>query len=153
VVEISASNMNSPMNHEDVIFTELNRINISSLSPELAILNQSYIEATVALIWPYSSSHKTLSLLLVEKDIRLRKSRGQVKAIFHGDCAREVAKTHVGIGDNLTLGLENVTWARTGEEISTPGKKVAHDLEYRDTLKLKVGRTTTNFGDNLTRHR
>ena len=110
---------------------------ITDLSPKSARVS-SYITATVALVWPYSSSTSTLALLLAEPDVRLRKSKGQVKVVFRGGCAKEVAKTHIGIGDVVKLSLDGCAWKETGDVVSTPGKKIDWDLEYNRRLVLKV---------------
>lgn len=92
----------------------------------------------VALVWPYSSSTRTLSLLLAEPDIRLRKGKGQVKVIFHGPSAEAVAKGQVGIGDAVKLGLEGAQWIQSSEIVSTPGKKIEWDLVFQGKANLDV---------------
>lgn len=120
------------------MFDEAARVSIAQLNPNAANAEDHHIQATVALIWPYSNSTGRLSLLLAERDIRLRKSKGQVKVTFHGGCAREVAQTQVGIGDYVRLGLKDVAWIRTGEEVSTPGKKVDWDIDISKRVNLEV---------------
>ncbi|EXJ76559.1 uncharacterized protein A1O5_01067 [Cladophialophora psammophila CBS 110553] len=98
----------------------------------------AHILAQVALVWPYSSSTGTLALLLADPDIRRRKSRGQVKVVFRSGCAREVAKTQVGIGDTVKLALVGCEWKETGSVVSTPGRKINWDLEYSTRVLLQV---------------
>jgi hypothetical protein len=98
----------------------------------------NHIVAQVALVWPYSSSTNTLALLLADTDVRRRKSKGQVKVIFRYGCAREVAKTKVGIGDVIKLGLEGCAWTETGDAVSTPGRRIDWDLEYHTRIVLRV---------------
>lgn len=118
-------------------FEPSNRIAIADLSPSLSDTSR-HILANVALVWPYSSSTGTLALLLADPDIRARKSKGQVKVIFRDGSAREVARTQVGIGDTICLALTGCEWEETGETISTPGKKIDWDLQYRKSVLLRV---------------
>ncbi|KIW68670.1 hypothetical protein PV04_04597 [Phialophora macrospora] len=115
------------------------QIPIADLSPTSDDAS-SYFLAHVALVWPYSSSTGTLALLLADTDIRRRKSKGQVKVVFHHGCAREVARTKVGIGDTVKLALVGCKWTETGDLVSTPGKKIDWDLEYWRRVTLQVHR-------------
>ena len=119
-------------------FTKGAGIPIARLAPEGVAAG--HIEAVIALVWPYSSSTRTLSLLLAEPDIRLRKRNGQVKATFHGHAAQEVARTRAGIGDLVHLALEGAEWVQAGETISTPGKNIAWDLVYETRAILSIHR-------------
>ncbi|KIX09833.1 uncharacterized protein Z518_00914 [Rhinocladiella mackenziei CBS 650.93] len=119
-------------------FEPSDRIPIAQLSPCPTASSSSYILANIALVWPYSSSTDTLALLLADTDIRLRKFKGQVKVVFRGGCAREVAKSHIGIGDLVKLALTGCEWKETGDAVSTPGKKIDWDLEYRARLVLQL---------------
>ncbi|KAJ9617009.1 hypothetical protein H2200_000730 [Cladophialophora chaetospira] len=118
-------------------FETSSQIPIADISPS-SDDGSFYILAQVALVWPYSSSTGTLALLLADPDIRRRKSRGQVKVVFRYGCAREVAKTKVGIGDTIKLALAGCIWTETGDAVSTPGKKIDWDLEYRRCVILQV---------------
>ena len=117
-------------------FSASARLLISRLSADRG--SSSHIEAVVALVWPYSSSTRTLSLLLAEPDIRLRKRKGQVKVSFRGASAEAVAKSQVGIGDTIQLALEGAQWIHSTEDVSTPGKKIEWDLVFEGRTKLDV---------------
>ncbi|KIW44264.1 uncharacterized protein PV06_05286 [Exophiala oligosperma] len=130
-------------------FEASERISIASLSPTTTGA-ASYILASVALVWPYSSSTRTLALLLADSDIPVRKPRGQVKVIFHDGSAREVAKTKVGIGDLLHLGLAGCKWQENKDNISTPGKKISWNLVFQGQVTAEILRdnaeaTTINY--------
>ncbi|KAL6251592.1 hypothetical protein RBB50_001802 [Rhinocladiella similis] len=130
-------------------FEPTDQISVADLNPNLTG-NSSYILASVALVWPYSSSTRTLALLLADSESRARKPRGQVKVIFHDGSAREVAKTKVGIGDLVRLSLVGCKWQETAETISTPGKKISWDLEFRAQVAAEILRdnaevTTVNY--------
>lgn len=120
-------------------FHTANQVPISHLSPlSTDPSGPSYVLAQVALVWPYSSSTGTLALLLADTDFRRRKSKGQVKVVFRHGCAREVARTRVGIGDVVKLALAGCEWTETGDAVSTPGKKIDWDIEYRRRVILQV---------------
>lgn len=120
-------------------FEPSDRVPIADLTPSPPG-SSSYILAVVALVWPYSSSTATLALLLADSDVRVRKSKGQAKVVFRGGCAREVARTKVGIGDVVRLALVGCEWKETGDTVATPGKKIDWDLEYRSRIILQVSR-------------
>lgn len=114
------------------------RIPIAQLSPTADNLQGSAIHATVTLLWPYSSSTKSLSLLLAEPDFRLRHSNGQVKVIFHGPVAEDVAKSQIGIGDEVCLDLAGSRLVSNETAVQTPGKCVAWDVHFDDRVFLEV---------------
>ena len=113
-------------------------IPIAQINPELNHLAESSIRATVTLVWPYSSSTKAFSCLLAEPDFRLRRSNGQVKVIFHGTVAENVARTQVGIGDEVVLGLAGSRLEKNETAAQTPGRFVAWDIHLDDRVHLEV---------------
>ena len=117
---------------------------ITELSPDLADRGERYINGTVSLIWPYSSSLKTFSLLLAEPDFRLRKSKGQVRAHFFGASAKALAESHVGIGDTVILSLQGSGLSQIVDDATTPGKCVDWDLQYQNKLHAEA-----SFGDHV----
>ncbi|KAI9847950.1 MAG: hypothetical protein M1837_001467 [Sclerophora amabilis] len=113
-------------------------ISIAQLTPLLSSPASSSIRAIVTLVWPYSSSRRTLTLLLAEPDSRLRQSHGQVKVQFTGSSAEAVAKSRVGIGDDIVLSLEGVEWIKDETTIRTPGKDVECALRFAERLLLQI---------------
>ncbi|KAJ9663809.1 hypothetical protein H2198_000569 [Neophaeococcomyces mojaviensis] len=113
------------------------RLRIDDLNVD-TLPNTFYIEANIALVWPYSSSTQRLSLLLAEHDTLLNKAKGQLKVTFHGACAKEVAKTRVGIGDRVKVGLDQFELAEEHDFLSTPGKKADFDLHIRKSVTLEI---------------
>lgn len=113
-------------------------IPIAQINPELDHLTESSIRATVTLVWPYSSSTKAFSCLLAEPDFRLRRSNGQVKVIFHETVAENVAKTQVGIGDEVLLSLAGSRLEKNETAAQTPGRFVAWDVHLDDRVHLEV---------------
>lgn len=92
------------------------------------------MRAVVTLVWPYSSTTKSLSLLLAEPDFRLRRSNGQVKVVFHGPVAEKVAESHAGIGDEIVLSLAGSRFV----DNNAAGNYVAWDLHFDDRVFLEV---------------
>lgn len=111
---------------------------IAQLSPTLDDLSQRSFHAIVTLVWPFSNSSRAFSLLLAEPDFRLRRHNGQVKVTFHGFCAEEVARTKVGIGDEVTLWLDGARWTDNEQAEVTPGRGLPWDLHFEKRAKLKV---------------
>ncbi|RAH85061.1 hypothetical protein BO86DRAFT_376656 [Aspergillus japonicus CBS 114.51] len=114
---------------------------IAQLSPSLDNLPHNSVRGVVALLWPYSSSTRSISLLLAEPDFRLRRSGGQVRVVFHGPVAEEVAKSHVGIGDNVYLSLHGSRLTDNDPKVLTPGKSVAWDVHFETTVLVEVWRS------------
>lgn len=112
------------------------RVPIAHLSPDLESIDNTYAQGVVTLVWPYSSSNKSFSLLLVESDFRLRRQHGQVRVRFHSSSALAVAKHRVSSGDELLLGLKGAAWTKPTAAISTPGRSIDWELDYRDFLSL-----------------
>lgn len=113
------------------------RIPIAQLQPSIQT-ERSHIFGIVALIWPYSSSQKTISLLLVEPDFRLRRERGQAHVRFFGTSAKALASSSIEIGDEVLLNLEGVEWAKEATTLKTAGKGVEWALQFQDRLVLEV---------------
>ncbi|KAE8355770.1 hypothetical protein BDV28DRAFT_24256 [Aspergillus coremiiformis] len=120
-------------------------IPIAQLSPTLELSSDHSIHASVILIWPYSSSTKSLSLLLAEPDFRLRYSNGQVKVVFHGHIAESVARSQVGIGDSVYLSLAGVRFLNSVAAIGTPGKSVTWDVHFDDRVFLEIWRSSEHL--------
>jgi len=113
----------------------LTKVPIVQLSPDLEQPADKSILAAVTLVWPYSSSTKSFSLLLAEPDFRLRSSKGQVKVTFHGRVAEKVAESHVGIGDSICLGLDGSKFIPNQ---AAPGRSIAWDAHFEDGVSLEV---------------
>ncbi|KAI9933263.1 hypothetical protein MW887_007736 [Aspergillus wentii] len=120
-------------------------IPIAQISPTTERLLESSVHATVTLIWPYSSSTKSISLLLAEPDFRLRRSNGQVKVIFHGAVAENVAKSQVGIGDEVYLSLAGSRLVNNEAATQTPGRFVGWDVHLDDHVSLEVLRASKHL--------
>ncbi|EME43315.1 hypothetical protein DOTSEDRAFT_72659 [Dothistroma septosporum NZE10] len=113
-------------------------ISIASLSPSEPPPADKSIRAIVSLLWPYSSSTKQCALLLAERDFRLRNHRGQIRVRFQGASAPAVAKSQVGIGDEVVLELRGSAWAGDVSNAVTPGKSVEGELLFIGELAIRL---------------
>ncbi|KAL4977062.1 hypothetical protein BDW66DRAFT_150380 [Aspergillus desertorum] len=117
-------------------------IPIAQLFSDVDRLPESSIHSVVTLLWPYSSSTKTLSALLAEPDFRLRRTNGQVKVFFHGHVAEEVARTQIGIGDTVYLSLAGSRLAKNDADAMTQaaGRSVSWDVHFEASAFLEIWR-------------
>src|SRR5271155_1145428 len=138
--------------HHNPAFQLSERVPIECLSPSSNTTSASFVEGDVALIWPFSSTTGALSILLADPNVRLRQSKGQVKILFQGACAREVARSKLGIGDTVRLSLEGAEWVHTGDVVSTPGRKIDWDLSYAQKVILEVCPSQNELWRKLTSH-
>ena len=113
------------------------QIPIAQLGPSIDV-EHNYIKGVVTLIWPYSSSTKSMSILLVEPDFRLRRNKGQVRITFHDSSAKAVARSEISSGDELVISLLGVSWAKDDGILRTPGRGVEWELQYTERLILQV---------------
>ncbi|KAI9807100.1 MAG: hypothetical protein M1825_005817 [Sarcosagium campestre] len=127
---------------DDAVITNAIHTPIAKLTPLLPAPSTRSIHGTISLIWPYSSSTHSITLLLVEPDYRLRRSRGQVQVHFAGPSAKAVAETRVINGDAVTLLLDGVEWTKAQEAsaVTTPGKSVEWELTFTNRVLLQVDR-------------
>ena len=112
---------------------------IARISPEIDP-GQNRVFGVVTLIWPYSSTDKRLSLLLVEPDFRLRAQRGQVRVFFTGASAKALSKAGIESGDHLSLKLNGVTYGKDHANISTPGRSIEWNLQFGQYVDVEVRR-------------
>ncbi|KAI9664230.1 MAG: hypothetical protein M1831_002409 [Alyxoria varia] len=120
---------------------------IANLDQTTDIDPASSIRAVVTLLWPYSSSTRSTSLLCAEPDFRLRKSKGQVRIQFKGAAGKSVAQSAVGIGDSIWLSLEGARWTDENMAAKTPGHSVEGELLFTRRLILKAERGGNNLAD------
>ena len=112
-------------------------IPIALLGPSQQINGKS-ITGIVTLIWPYSTSQKSFSLLLVDPDFRLRRQNGQVRVHLTGSSATSLARSGVRSGDCIQLSLEGVAWAKDESGDKTPGRGIEWKLQFGERLLLQV---------------
>ncbi|KAK6352603.1 hypothetical protein TWF730_009426 [Orbilia blumenaviensis] len=110
---------------------ELEPVSLASLEP--SINPKSEITATVASLWPYSSSALKLTAIIVELDYRKRENRGELKVSFHGYAAESLKA--LAIGDVVKISLEGATW----EELPEPEERdVPWQLKWEKRLRVRI---------------
>lgn len=114
-----------------------NQISIAELEPSV-ISQEAFIEGVVTLIWPYSSSDKSFSILLAEADFRLRRHKGQVRIHFTNSSAKAAAKSRILSGDQVRIKLAGAQWEKDETTSSTPGKGIGWELRFGERLVLQV---------------
>ncbi len=129
--------MDDEANADSILFTG-ESIPIALLNPSLPTAARSLIKAVVTLIWPYSSSTRSLTVLLAEPDFRLRRSKGQVRVQFLGSSAHHVFKAGIGSGDQVILSLDGVNWAKDESTKQTPGRGIEWELRFTEKLIIQV---------------
>ncbi|KFZ03386.1 hypothetical protein V502_10989, partial [Pseudogymnoascus sp. VKM F-4520 (FW-2644)] len=115
------------------------QVAIAKLEPTIPNLQSCYFKAVVTLLWPYSSSNKSLSVLLAEPDFRLRGNRGQVKVQFAGSSAKHVYDAGIGSGDELVVSLNGAEWIpESAGAAQTPGRGIEWELKFAERLVLQI---------------
>ncbi|KAK6514066.1 hypothetical protein TWF506_008493 [Arthrobotrys conoides] len=115
---------------------ELSSISLASLEP--SVNPQSEITATVASLWPYSSSALKLTAIIVETDYKKREHRGELKVSFHGYAAESLKS--LAIGNVVKISLEGATW----EELPDPEERdVPWQLKWERRLRVRVFKDTS----------
>lgn len=111
-----------------------------------------FVEAVIILVWPYSTLTQEAGFLVAEKDVLLRKTKGQVKITFYGLCAREIAKLKAGVGDTLRTSLRAAHLIEEQDEISTPGKKPGFAIRYQDAVDVEVSNSGIESKEQDSQH-
>ena len=117
--------------------TDTSSIAIAQLDPTTAAPGRT-VQGIVTLIWPYSVSSQTFSILLAEPDFRLRHQRGQVRVQFRGSSAKALAKCDIQSGDHLNLSLLDAQWERDETASGTPGRGIEWELRFDERVVLQV---------------
>ncbi|KAI4087606.1 MAG: hypothetical protein LQ344_006670 [Seirophora lacunosa] len=112
---------------------------IAKLEPSL-IESGRPVHGVVTLIWPYSTSNQSFSILLAEPDFRLRRQKGQVRVHFTGSSAKAVSRCNPQSGDHITLNLVGAQWEKDKTASKTPGKGIDWQLRFGERATLKIQR-------------
>ncbi len=121
-------------------------IPIAQLGPDQAAANQQAgraVRGEVTVVWPYNSVSRSLAFLLADSDVRLRRSKGQIRVQLHGPSAEAVAQSGLGGGDSVVLGLDGARWSKDESSVKLPGSRVEWQLVFYGKLVLQaaVGET------------
>ncbi|CAK7235333.1 hypothetical protein SBRCBS47491_009257 [Sporothrix bragantina] len=119
-------------------------IPIAQLNPDLSASSNDTpraVRGEVTIVWPYNSVQRSLAFLLAEPDVRLRRSKGQIRVQLYGASASAVADSGLGGGDEVLLSLAGAGWAKDESSLKLPGSRVEWQLEFKGRLVLqaKVG--------------
>ncbi|KAL8905092.1 MAG: hypothetical protein Q9171_006811 [Xanthocarpia ochracea] len=118
---------------------EADCIAIAQLDPSTSSSGKA-VEGIVTLIWPYSISNQTFSILLAEPDFRLRRQRGQVRVQFRGSSAKTLADNNVQSGDHVKLSLLHCQWEKDETASGTPGRGIEWELRFEGRVVIKIQR-------------
>ncbi|KAH7632981.1 hypothetical protein B0T09DRAFT_332593 [Sordaria sp. MPI-SDFR-AT-0083] len=111
---------------------------IAQLDPELPDQNSRSVRGEVTITWPYNRVTHTLAFLLAEPDVRLRRTKGQVRVQLHGPSAKTVADCGLGAFDEVLLSLDGVEWTKDESPGRIPGARVDWQLQFNQKLVLQV---------------
>ncbi|ROW06070.1 hypothetical protein VMCG_04501 [Cytospora schulzeri] len=111
---------------------------ITQLNPDLSDQATRKLHGEVTITWPYSSVNKRFAFLLAEPDFRLRREKGQVRIVLNGPSAEAIRDWELGSGDEVTLALDGVEWAKDEEPARPPGSRLDWQLKFAGKLTLKV---------------
>ncbi|KAL9011059.1 MAG: hypothetical protein Q9173_004059, partial [Seirophora scorigena] len=112
---------------------------IAKLEPSL-IESGRPVQGVVTLVWPYSTSNQSFSILLAEPDFRLRRQKGQVRVHFTGSSAKAVSRCNPQSGDHVTLNLVGAQWEKDETASKTPGRGIDWQLRFGERATLKIQR-------------
>lgn len=115
----------------------LGSVPIAQLEPSLTCSGKTF-EGVVTLIWPYSASNASFSILLAEPDFRLRRQQGQVRIHFSGSSAKAVSRCDPQSGDQVILQLDGAQWEKDETVSKTPGRGINWQLRFEERATLKV---------------
>jgi hypothetical protein len=110
-------------------------LRLASIDPTTVAEQPAYISAVVTLMWPFSPSSSSLSIIASEEDFRLRLSKGQLRVNFNGACASAVETCGLQIGDKVMISLEG---AQYDELASATAKDVSWAVTFNSRLAMKV---------------
>ncbi|KAI4145665.1 MAG: hypothetical protein LQ341_002307 [Variospora aurantia] len=123
---------------------ELDPIPIAQLEPSLVESGRP-VYGVVTLIWPYSTSNKSFSLLLAEPDFRLRHQNGQVRIHFTGSSAKVVSGYNPQSGDNVILNLVGAQWEKDETASKTPGRGIEWQIRFSERATLRAFASTHGY--------
>jgi hypothetical protein len=120
------------------VYARMDWIPIAELEPGHPSSQSKSIKGIVTLIWPFSSSTNQAAFLLADPDFRQRYKKGQVRVQVQGAVAWTLAKSKLGIGDEVVLGIRGARWVDTEVGVSTPGKGLDSELLFKDRISVQV---------------
>ncbi|KAM7208720.1 hypothetical protein V8F20_000883 [Naviculisporaceae sp. PSN 640] len=118
--------------------TSRNHTPIAQLNPDLPGQSERVVSGEVTITWPYNSVTKTTAFLVAEPDIRLRRTKGQVRVELHGPSANAFSSSGIGAGDEVTFSLDGAEWAKDESPGRVPGARLDWQLLFNQKLSLQA---------------
>lgn len=111
---------------------------ISQLSPDLPDCASRVVGGVVTITWPYNSVTQKFAFLLAERDVRLRRAKGQIRIELQGPSAKAASDCGIGAGDELLFSLAGAEWSPDPAPGRIPGARVEWQIRFNQKLALQV---------------
>ena len=111
---------------------------IAQLGPDLPNQKSRVVRGAVTITWPYSSVRRSSAFLLAESDVRLRRSKGQVRVQLHGSSAQAIVDCGLGGGDEVVLSLDGAGWVEDDSTSRPQGSLANWQLKFSEKLLIQV---------------
>ncbi|KAL2142072.1 hypothetical protein VTI28DRAFT_1585 [Corynascus sepedonium] len=111
---------------------------IAQLNPDLPDQTSRVVRGDVTITWPYNSVTQRFAFLLAEPDVRLRRSKGQIRVELQGPSAKAAAECGIGAGDELLFSLAGAEWSTDPAPGRIPGARVEWQLQFSKKLASQV---------------
>ncbi|KAL2162641.1 hypothetical protein VTH06DRAFT_6477 [Thermothelomyces fergusii] len=111
---------------------------IAQLSPDLPDVASLVVRGVVTITWPYNSVTQKFAFLLAERDVRLRRAKGQIRIEFQGPSAKAASDCGIGAGDELLFSLAGAEWSLDPAPGRIPGARVEWQIQFNQKLALQV---------------
>ncbi|KAL2177981.1 uncharacterized protein P884DRAFT_242113 [Thermothelomyces heterothallicus CBS 202.75] len=111
---------------------------IAQLSPDLPDYPSRVVRGVVTITWPYNSVTQKFAFLLAERDVRLRRAKGQIRIELQGLSAKAASDCGIGAGDELLFSLAGAEWSPDPAPGRIPGARVEWQIQFSQKLALQV---------------
>ncbi|KAL2170943.1 hypothetical protein VTG60DRAFT_4205 [Thermothelomyces hinnuleus] len=111
---------------------------IAQLRPDLPDYPSRVVRGVVTITWPYNSVTQKFAFLLAERDMRLRRAKGQIRIELQGPSAKAASDCGIGAGDELLFSLAGVEWSPDPAPGRIPGARVEWQIQFNQKLALQV---------------
>ncbi|KFA49460.1 hypothetical protein S40293_05767 [Stachybotrys chartarum IBT 40293] len=119
-------------------------IPIAQLKPDTENAPSRVVDGIVTVTWPFSIVKNSLAFILAERDVLLRRNKGQLRVQLNGPAANALNKAGFGGGDALRLGLQGAEWKPCETQTRLPGDTLEWQLGFTNRLLLRIRKTDIN---------
>ncbi|KFA63238.1 hypothetical protein S40285_04909 [Stachybotrys chlorohalonatus IBT 40285] len=119
-------------------------IPIAQLQPDPDNATSRVVDGIVTVTWPFSIVKNSLAFILAERDVLLRRNKGQLRVQLNGPAANALTKAGFGGGDELRLGLQGAEWKPCETQTRLPGDTLEWQLGFTNRLLLRIRKTDIN---------